>query len=807
MDPFWQRVEELFDSALQQPEAEREAWLASQTGFDRELREEVLSLVAADRRNRELSAAAEDDDAAAQPEAGLHFGPYRTERLLGRGGIGAVYLAHRDDGQFDQTVALKVMAAHLAGEEFERCFRNERQLQASLAHPNIARLLHGGVSANGDPYLVMEYVEGQPLNRYCDDRKLTVQARIRLFLQVCDAMEFAHRNLILHGDLKPANILVTKDGTAKLLDLGIARLARDPEGKVSQFAVLTPQYASPEQIRGEIVNTLSDVFSLGVIFYEMLVGAWPFGDPLATADGIERVLRGGGATAPAQAVSDAAAALRSATRERLRRQLEGDLSTILLKMLDSEPARRYGSVREVREDLERFRQGCPVHARPRSAWHAARKFAARNRLAVLVTGLSVIALVSLTVISAYESVEARAQAARAQRISEFAKNTFLSVGSFWGSPLHEKRDAIQFTAILDNAAGRLGRELGNDPAAEADLRDTLGFTYAMLGETAKGEAQLLLGLKTLARIPGGSPGMAGNLYLHLCDTLSYQGRYAEALAACRQCLALWRVTNRNGLGGALHDTAFMAVNAGEALPEAEKLYREAIPFRPAGEPFAGAHAAIMKSRIGMLRLRQGDLDGGERVLIEADAVLRSHGDPLTEIIPVLYARAFGADVRGRYPQAAALMSEALDLAIRRHVAFMQPDELALQLAAYEALAGNPGALARLRAVEGRLDSGTVAPVDRIRHNLYAGVVEARFGSKVAAENHLRSALATRETEMSRQPDLSVEICVRLMRLLRASGREREAAEAARRGLSAAELAYGSYFAGHPFVIELRQSLR
>jgi tetratricopeptide (TPR) repeat protein len=609
------------------------------------------------------------------------------------------------------------------------------------------------------------------LDGYCDDRKLTVQERIRLFLQVCDAVEFAHRNLIVHGDLKPANILVTKDGTAKLLDFGTAKLARDPEGKVSQFAVLTPRYASPEQIRGEMVNTLSDVFSLGVIFYEMLVGAWPFGDPLVTADGVARVLRGGGATAPAQAVSDAAAALRSAARERLRRQLEGDLSTILLKMLDSEPARRYGSVREVREDLERFRQGRPVHARPRSAWHAARKFAARNRLAVLVTGLSVIALVSLTIVSVYESAEARAQAARAQRISEFAKNTFLSVSSFWGSPLHEKRDAIQFTDILDNAAGRLGRELGNDPAAEADLRNTLGFTYAMLGETAKGEAQLLLGLKTLARIPGGSPGIAGDLYLHLCDTLSYQGRYAEALAACRQCLALWRVTNRNRLGGALHDTAFMAVNAGEALPEAEKLYREAIPFHP------------------------------------ADAVLRGHRDPLTEIIPVLYARAFGADVRGRYPQAATLMSEALNLAIRRQVAYMQPDELALQLAAYEALAGNPGALARLRAIEGRLDSGTVAPVDRIRHNLYAGVVEARFGSKVSAENHLRSALATRETEMSRQPDLSVEICVRLMELLRASGREREAAEAARRGLSAAELAYGTYFAAHPFVIELRNSLR
>jgi hypothetical protein len=208
----------------------------------------------------------------------------------------------------------------------------------------------------------------------------------------------------------------------------------------------------------------------------------------------------------------------------------------------------------------------------------------------------------------------------------------------------------------------------------------------------------------------------------------------------------------------------------------------------------------------MLRIRQGDLDGGERVLLEAEPALRHKEGPMVEVIPVLYARAFAADVRGHYQDAAALMSEALDLAIRKRAAFMQPDELALQLAAYEALAGNPDSLARMRAVQGRIESGTVAPVDRIRHGLYAGMVEARFGSKAVAEARLRSALATREKEMSRQPDLSVEICVRLVELLRASGREREAAEAARQGLRAAELAYGSYFAGHPFVAELRGSL-
>ncbi|HMC61836.1 MAG TPA: serine/threonine-protein kinase, partial [Candidatus Solibacter sp.] len=428
MDPLWRRVDELFHSALERPESQRDAWLASEAGLDPSLREEVQSLLSADRRHGELSgqipagvedAQATDGSESESRAAGQRFGPYLTERLLGSGGMGAVYLARRADGQFDQTVAIKVMAPHLAGEEFVRSFRNERQLLAALAHPNIARLLDGGVAPSGGHYLVMEYIDGQLWNRYCADRKLTVEGRIRLFLQVCEAVEFAHRNLIVHGDLKPANILVTPDGVVKLLDFGTAKLVGDPEGRVTQFASLTPRYASPEQLRSERVNTLSDVFSLGVILYESLTGAWPFGDPKSAADAVDRVLHERQAGVPAQAVSAGAAAERSMSRDRLRRQLRGDLSTILLKMIESEPACRYGSVREVKEDLERLRQGRPVQARPHTAWYTARRFAARHWPAVLATCLSVVALTSLTVVSVYQSTQARAQAARAQRVSEF----------------------------------------------------------------------------------------------------------------------------------------------------------------------------------------------------------------------------------------------------------------------------------------------------------------------------------------------------------------------------------------------------
>ena len=812
MSAFWQGVEELFHSALQQPTSERLAWLASRTEFEPAVLDEVRSLLAAERRHVELSgqtpdpdlAGVDEEDADELPGGEKRFGPYRTERLLGCGGMGAVYLARRADGAFDQTVALKVMAPHLAGEDFVRAFRNERQLLAALAHPNIARLLDGGVASGGEHYLVMEFVEGHLWDRDCAEHRLPVEGRIRLFLQVCGAVEFAHRNLIVHGDLKPGNILVTEEGTVKLLDFGTAKLLRDPDGRVTQFTSLTPRYASPEQLRGERVNTLSDVFSLGVILYESLTGAWPFGNPQSTADGVDRVIHGREATAPAQAITESAAAERSVTRSRLRRQVGGDLSTILLKMLETEPARRYGSVSEAKADLERYCEGRPIQAHPHTTWYTARRFAARHWLAVTATILAIVALAGLTIFSLYESAEARAQALRAQRVSEFTKDTFLSASSYWHSPLRGKHEAIQFSDVLDNASARVGQALGNDPEAEADLRSTLGFTYALLGQPAKGEAQLTLGLQLLPRIPSGAPKVAAGLYANLCDARSFQGRYADALVACRKAVALYRVVDHGVLGAALHDTAFMAVNAGEPLADVEMIYREAQRFPRPNQP---AFGPIINSRIGMLRLRQGDLEGGEHLLREAEPTLRGSGEPFIEMVPVLYASAFAADVRGHYTEAVRLMSEALDLVSRKRAEYMGPDDLALQLAAYEALAGNPSALPRLRDVETRLSYATGAPVDQIRHHFFAGTVEARCGSRSLAEQHLRSALAIQMRDVSRQPDLSVETYVRLMELLQASGRTNEVMEAAREGVRTAARAYGRYFRGHPFVVEMQEMLR
>lgn len=294
-------------------------------------------------------------DAALPPDPAA-IGPYRVVRRLGEGGMGTVFLAARSDEQFEQRVAVKLVRA-AGGAEILRRFRRERQILAALTHPNIARLFDGGSTTGGLPYLVMEYVEGTPIDVYCREQPLTVPARLRLFLQLCDAVQYAHRSLIIHRDIKPGNVLVTADGTAKLLDFGIAKLTSE-EGNADRPAtrLMTPDYASPEQLDGRPVTTASDVYSLGVLLFEILTGARPFAGPAR-----------GDAPRPSGAAG--------------MRALRGDLDHILLAALDPDPERRYGSVENFAADVRRHLEGRPVSARGASFGYRAAKFIRRNKLA------------------------------------------------------------------------------------------------------------------------------------------------------------------------------------------------------------------------------------------------------------------------------------------------------------------------------------------------------------------------------------------------------------------------------------------
>jgi len=519
-----ERVKALFQDALDLP-ARRDwvTWLRAQTGSDYQLFEEVSSLIRARAAMQQAAPIAPAPAASVPPNC---FGAYRAVGLLGRGGTSTVYRAERADGQYRQTVALKVMAGYLTGPEFLRRFETERQLLASLNHPNITHLLDGGVAETGEPFLVMEYVEGERLDDYCDRLKLSVPRRLALFVKVCEAVEYAHRNLIVHGDLKPNNILATADGGIKLLDFGTGVLldaAR--EFTVTRTRMLTPRYASPERLRGGRVTPAHDVFSLGILLYELLTGAWPFGDPGSMLRELQRAMDDAYARAPVNAVTNEAAAARGLTAERLRRLLKGDLSAIVLKALESDASLRYRSVRDLQEDLERYLDGLPVRARVQTAWYRAGKFARRRWLPVSAALLLAVSLSAASIVAIEAARTARAQAAKAYKVSAILKDVLSSAAG------HGNVTVMQ---MLEEAEPKLQRAWAGDPQTEAELRLNLGASYVTLSQPDRAMAQLQRAL-TLFRIAGDYQGAAITLYIE-GQNRGELGQIAKSVALYRQGL-------------------------------------------------------------------------------------------------------------------------------------------------------------------------------------------------------------------------------------------------------------------------------
>jgi len=475
-DNFWNRVEELFHGALEIPAEARLAWLNSR-GETAEVLLEVKGLLngfdVQEARSRTESPSQATVREELLPPA--RFGPYRLIRRIGQGGMGSVYLACRDDGQFDQTVALKTMAPHLIGPEFLRRFHAERQMLASLDHPHVARLLDGGESSAGEPFLVMEYVDGLPLDRFCDDRRLTVAARLHLFQQVCGAVAYAHRNLIVHRDLKPANILVNAEGSAKLLDFGTAALLA---GSVSvtetRQRMLTPRYASPEQLRGERVNTSADVYSLGIVLYELLTGAWPFGDPESLVAELSRATGGAMAIPPATAITENSAELRNVSREQLSRALKGELSVIVLKAIEADPAHRYESVESMGSDVARYLEGRPVLAHPQTAWYRAGKFLRKRWLAAAATAVFILGISAAALVATYQA--------------RLAHERYADLRSLTTSLLFELKDAITdvpgATRAQQILVNRVVRNLDKMTQSSSDpnLQMELAEAFRQLGE-------------------------------------------------------------------------------------------------------------------------------------------------------------------------------------------------------------------------------------------------------------------------------------------------------------------------------------
>ena len=404
----WQRIREIFEAAVELPPRERDPYIKKVCEGDTALFEELMAMLEADGTGHRLldQPVRETVDPFFQTDlTGRRFGRFRIIREIGSGGMGAVYLAERADGQYEQQVALKLIKPGLHSGDLVRRFEHERQILARLEHPNIARLLDGGISDEGTPYFVMEYVSGLPIDRYCNQNRLTIEERVRLFITVCQAVQFAHYNLVIHRDLKPGNIFITDDGTVKLLDFGIAKVFSEEQElpaltRTGNYA-LTPEFAAPEQIRNQHITTATDVYALGLILFELLCGQRPFEfdstsllemeriiettDPPRPSSMIKKRMAGKEKTLIGEAIS--ASEQRQTSPERLFRKLRGDLDTICLMALNREPARRYGSAELFMQDLDRFLRGLPVRARRESLPYRLQKFARRHRWGVLTTAV------------------------------------------------------------------------------------------------------------------------------------------------------------------------------------------------------------------------------------------------------------------------------------------------------------------------------------------------------------------------------------------------------------------------------------
>lgn len=618
----WNRIEELYHAALELPAIERDAWLAAQSGYDTSTRREVASLLAALRKHEELSAQPRLAEAAEpgspEPEP-ARFGPYQTIRLLGHGGMGAVYLAKRVDGQFDQLVALKVIAAHLGGAGLVRRFQTERQLLASLNHPNITRLLDGGVTSSGDPYLVMEYVEGRTLDRECDERKLGIEQRLRLFLQVLEAVDSAHRSLVLHRDLKPANILVTgassgQPGAAKLLDFGTASLmAEGADLTLTRTRPFTPRYASPEELRGERATTASDIFSLGVILYELLTGAWPFGKPDSVAGELNRAFSNVPVKAPATVVTAEAAESRSLSLDHLGRLLRGDLPAIALKALEADPARRYGTARQFSDDIAAYLEGHPVQARPQTALYRARKFLGRRWLPVAAAAVFVAAVSVAAVVSVYEARMARAEALKAEKVNQFLNDMLSS-----GTGLRFDPERFTVADMLQAAEPLLLTRWKDDPLTKALLQRSLGASYTAIHRLDRGKAQLDSALAAF-RVLADDREIAETL-VWLSSNQVESGHLEEGVASLDE--ALWRV-RRLGTG-APAPLAFSVRNQlaslltlylRRRLPECRMLLNEAIDL-------ARHNSSIRRTDLAQAMTSLAGMLGEEGKFAEAEAMTR-----------------------------------------------------------------------------------------------------------------------------------------------------------------------------------------
>lgn len=734
--------------------------------------------------------------------SGTVFGAYRLTQRIGTGGMGSVYLGERADAEFEKRVAVKVVRPGLESADIIQRFHRERQVLASLEHPHIARLIDGGSREDGVPYLVMEYVDGLPIDEFVRANGTALAERLRLFIRICDAVHYAHQRLVVHRDLKPSNILVTNTGDVKLLDFGIAKLLQgEGNTNVTRTVVrlMTPRYASPEQIRGEPVTTASDVYTLGILLYELLTDTHPFGDETTSSAKIERAICEEDPRRPSD---------RPDNRARTR-HLRGDLDAITMTALRREPLRRYASARALGDDVSRYLAGAAVTARPDTIRYVVTRFVRRHVVSAGVVAALGIGLLAAAITSTVAFVRAdraqqdsERQRAAAEETARFLQNMLSSIRP----ETAQGRDATLLLDVLDRAAKRLDEEIG-DVSVAASLHVTIGSTYRSLARFEEAERHLDQALTMRQR---GEDPLALAEALHELGWLHEEtSRFPSADSLLRRSVRLYEangVEDRR-LTGVL-ETLAPTLKAEAIVPEAEATYRRVLSLRREQEGPRSMATANALQQLGGFLVFYGTKPEAERLeeaqshLEEAVAIGREAGDDAVlslglHDLGVLYNR------MKRLPEAKACFEESLERTRRvwgddhpiiavtiNSLGFVyeRMGEMEKAESAYrEALANQ-----RARLGPEHVDVGTTL-------NNLAGLL-IKVDRHEEALPLTREAVAVYEASLGPEHAWTAIACAKLTEALRGSGRLTEAEAAGRECLRIRHLTWAD---DHYMIAEIR----
>ncbi len=746
----WPQIEAILAEALEREPGARAAYVDAACGADAALRAEVAGLLAADRGDTgflEEPAAVfgarllVDDEPGAGPGVD-RIGPYRIDREVGRGGMGVVYLASRDDAEFRQQVAIKLIRRGHDPGEIERRLRHERQILASLNHPNVARLFDGGTTAGGQPYFVMEYIDGLPIDAYCREQRLPVRDRLRLFLSVCEAVTYAHQHLVVHRDIKPANILVSADGVPRLLDFGIAKVlmpdGRDLDATREGGRPMSPAYASPEQVHGHTVTTVSDVFALGDLLYLLLTGGHPFRRDGQSASELEREICEHDPPPVSEAVRGRTGA--PATRA----ELGGGLDAVVATALRKAPERRYASVEQLAGDVRRWLTGYAVEARGDDRRYRLGRFVRRHRAAVTAGAIAIAAILAGGGLALWQAHRADVEAQRARAVGEFVQGIFLA-----GDPYRENPN-ITAVETLERAAAEARTRFAGDPETLASLDLAIGQVLVNAGRLEAGLAlhEQALGIER-ERAGDRAPATLAAASV-LLSSYYWAGKYQQGAA-----LGEWAVPAAiQAYGDDSTDVATVRNVYGMSLlglnryADAQAVLERALPVMRSKSdpslPFVLGNLAIAVSR-------QGDLARAASLQQESAQLLRPRGENANLATTIqnlgVYYR-----LAGRLTEAEAALREAVDLRAR------------LLGASHSHTAYARALLADLLIQEGRLDEARPI-IDRAltdqrlnlppRHVelslslLVDGVYLTRAGKLTSGEAQLREALSIRQEVVGR----------------------------------------------------------